>query len=190
MPFLTTSPRSTDRPAVRRSENSVVLTEAEIATPLGPMMVLAGPDRLRLLEFTDRRGLDGEIRRLRQRLGATIVPGRNDVTESIAGEVAAYFAGTLGEFRTPFALTGSPFQQAVWTELLRIPAGETRSYREVAEAVGGAHKVRAAAGAVGANQLAILIPCHRVIGSNGALTGYAGGLARKRWLLEHETGKK
>jgi len=166
--------------------HATTLTAEWIDTRLGPMVAMADSHALRLLEFTDRRGLENEVKRLRQRLRCAIVPGSNAATKQIAKEMTAYFAGKLRDFKTPFTMTGSPFQQEVWAELLRIPSGETRSYRDVAEAVGGAGKVRAVARAVGSNQLAILIPCHRVVGSDGSLTGYAGGLVRKEWLLRHE----
>jgi AraC family transcriptional regulator of adaptative response/methylated-DNA-[protein]-cysteine methyltransferase len=89
-------------------------------------------------------------------------------------------------FKTPLAPSGSPFQNAVWEALKTIPPGETWSYAQLARIVGRPKAVRAVGAANGCNQLAIVIPCHRVIGANGELVGYAGGVARKRWLLEHE----
>ena len=104
----------------------------------------------------------------------------------IGEELAAYFAGRALIFATPLALAGSPFQHAVWSELLAIPAGTTRSYAEIAAAVGRAAAVRAVGRANGDNRICIVVPCHRVIGADGTLTGYGGGLWRKQWLLEHE----
>lgn len=157
-----------------------------IDTPLGSMLALASDRGLALLEFTDRRGLEREIERLRAREGAAIVPGDHPVLQRIHRELASYFAGKLRTFETPLDLKGTDFQKEVWQALLRIPIGETRSYAQQAQAIGRPEAVRAVARANGANQIAIVVPCHRVIGSNGELTGYAGGLPRKRWLIEHE----
>jgi len=166
--------------------DQMVLSAEWIDTPLGPMVAMADDEALYLLEFTDRRGLEREVEKLRERLKAAIVPGRTAVIESIEAELEAYFAGRLKVFQTPVQLTGSDFQKSVWEGLRRIPYGETRSYGEQAEALNNPKAVRAVARGNGMNQLAILIPCHRVIGADGSLTGYAGGLARKQWLLEHE----
>lgn len=159
---------------------------AWIDTPLGPMLALADEHALVLLEFVDRRGLMREIERLRARTKRPIIPGTTSPIQQIESELAAYFAGQLAAFTTPVALIGSPFQQAVWQALTAIPSGETRTYTDIAHSVSRPDAVRAVAGANGANQLALIIPCHRVIGANGDLTGYGGGLARKRWLLNHE----
>jgi AraC family transcriptional regulator of adaptative response/methylated-DNA-[protein]-cysteine methyltransferase len=101
-----------------------------------------------------------------------------------------YFSGVNHEFITPLALLGSPFQVQVWEELIRIPKGETRSYAQLASAIGRPSAYRAVARANGANQIAIVIPCHRVINSSGELGGYGGGIKRKQWLLDHEGGVK
>ncbi len=162
------------------------LFAAWLDTPLGPMVAIADEQALYLLEFVDRRGLEREIERLRQRQKAGIAPGRTAPIEQIERELAAYFAGRSMTFETPLARAGSPFQNAVWDALLTIPPGETWSYAELARAVGNPKAVRAAGTANGCNQLAIVIPCHRVINANGQLGGYAGGLPRKQWLLEHE----
>ena len=162
------------------------LFAAWLDTPLGPMVAIADEQALHLLEFVDRRGLEREIERMRQRQKAGIAPGRTAPIAQIEAELTAYFAGRSMSFATPLARAGSPFQNAVWDALLRIPPGETSSYAELARAVGNPKAVRAAGTANGCNQLAIVIPCHRVINANGALGGYAGGLPRKQWLLEHE----
>lgn len=157
-----------------------------IDTPLGPMLAIAQANALVLLEFTDRRGLEREIERLRNRTNSAIVPGRVPVIDAIKHDLECYFKNSSHIFRTPIRLIGSPFQMSVWTELQRIEVGATRTYSQQAKAIGASKAVRAVASANGANQLAIIVPCHRVIGANGKLTGYAGGLARKKWLLEHE----
>jgi AraC family transcriptional regulator of adaptative response/methylated-DNA-[protein]-cysteine methyltransferase len=157
-----------------------------IDTPLGSMIAVFDETYLYLLEFTDRRGLECEIEKMRKSLKVAIVPGRSPVTQMIEDDLAAYFKGELKDFTTPFKVNGSDFQKSVWDELLTIPYGVTRSYAEQAQRIGNPKAVRAVARANGMNQLAILIPCHRVIGSDGKLTGYAGGLARKEWLLDLE----
>jgi methylated-DNA-[protein]-cysteine S-methyltransferase len=108
------------------------------------------------------------------------------VLAEAARQLRAFFAGELTTFDLPLAPAGTPFQRAVWDALRAIPFGETRSYRDVAVGLGAPSAVRAVGAANGKNPLAIVVPCHRVVGSSGALTGYAGGLARKRWLLAHE----
>ena len=113
--------------------------------------------------------------------------GRTDVTDQIQSELDRFFAGTGGRFETRLALHGSAFTRDVWRELLTIPPGETRSYSELARALGRPEAVRAVARANGANQLALVVPCHRVIGADGSLTGYGGGLWRKQRLIEIET---
>ena len=164
------------------------LYAAWIDTPLGPMTAVADERSLYLLEYVDRRGLEREIERLRLRLKAGIAPGRTAPIAQIEKELAAYFAGRSTAFKTPLVRFGSPFQNAVWDALLTIPPGETWSYAELARAVGRPRAVRAVGTANGANQFAIVIPCHRVINANGELGGYGGGIPRKRWLLDHERG--
>ncbi|WP_411348515.1 bifunctional transcriptional activator/DNA repair enzyme AdaA [Paenibacillus sp. WLX2291] len=164
-----------------------ILKAAWLDTPLGPMIAIADEQALVLLEFVDRRGLEREVERLRLRTGSAIIPGMNDVIELIEQELEQYFAGTSLHFSTPIRMIGSPFQQSVWQELMQIPVGETRSYQGIALQLGRPTASRAVARANGSNQLAIIIPCHRVITSSGELGGYAGGLTRKDWLLNHES---
>ncbi|MDP1836105.1 MAG: trifunctional transcriptional activator/DNA repair protein Ada/methylated-DNA--[protein]-cysteine S-methyltransferase [Chlamydiales bacterium] len=165
-----------------------VLKASWLDTPLGPMLAIADEQALYLLEFVDRRGLEREVERLRLKTKSAIIPGSTRPIESIKNELKLYFDGTLAEFKTPLALLGSPFQKQVWDLLQKIPPGETRSYSELAVTLGRPTAFRAVAQANGANQLAIIIPCHRVINANGNLCGYAGGLACKQWLLNHEKG--
>ncbi len=162
-------------------------------TPLGPMIGIASSTELRLLDFTDRRGLERAVERLRMLERAAVVPGSTPPLDSIALELDAYFAGRSFQFATRIKQSGSAFQQSVWQALRNIPPGEVRSYSQQAAAIDAPSAVRAVARANGANFLSIIIPCHRVIGANGDLTGYGGGLHRKRWLLQHEqelSGKK
>ncbi|MFN7095962.1 MAG: bifunctional transcriptional activator/DNA repair enzyme AdaA [Gammaproteobacteria bacterium] len=155
-------------------------------TRLGSMLAIADEDTLCLLEFVDRRGLEREIERLRNRLKAPIIPGRPEPIVSIEKELKLYFDGKLSDFKTPLSFIGTPFQKQVWEALQRIPCGETRSYADIAASIGRPTAHRAVANANGANQIAIVIPCHRVINSDGQLGGYGGGLHRKDWLLKLE----
>jgi AraC family transcriptional regulator of adaptative response/methylated-DNA-[protein]-cysteine methyltransferase len=157
-------------------------------TPLGPMIALAGKDALALLEFVDRRALETQIAVLRRRFGCTIVPGSADPLDQVADELARYFGGTLTTFTVPIDLRGTPFQEAVWRRLIRIPFGESLSYGRLADDIGRPGASRAVGRANGDNRLAIIVPCHRVVRSDGSLCGYGGGLWRKRWLLDHERG--
>ena len=155
-------------------------------TPLGPMVAVADEAYLHLLEFHDRRGLPAEMERLRRRTRSSIAPGRAPPIEQIKTELMAYFKGESGAFNTPLALGGTAFERQVWAKLQDIAPGQTRSYGDIALEINTIKAVRAVAKANGANQIAIVIPCHRCIGSDGSLTGYGGGLWRKQWLLRHE----
>lgn len=164
-----------------------ILKASWIDTRLGPMIAIADEAGIYLLEFVDRRGLEREVERLRIKTKAAIIPGVTDPIKSITLELESYFEGKIKEFNTPpLHLLGSPFQKLVWDELMRIPYGTTRSYMAQATSIDKNKAYRAVANANGANQLAITIPCHRIINSNGDLGGYGGGIARKQWLLEHE----
>ncbi|WP_300513510.1 methylated-DNA--[protein]-cysteine S-methyltransferase [Aliiroseovarius sp.] len=165
---------------------SAVLWADWIATPLGPMVAVADTHALHLLEFPERKALPRELDRLRNMCGGPIGFGRPAPIGQAARDLARYFDGTSPGFETRLAPRGTVFQQAVWAELRRIPAGQTRSYSELARALGRPSATRAVAAANGANPIAILIPCHRVLGADGALTGYGGGLWRKQRLIEIE----
>jgi AraC family transcriptional regulator of adaptative response/methylated-DNA-[protein]-cysteine methyltransferase len=146
---------------------------------------VAADDGVHLLEFAERRGLPRELERLRARRGVVCV-GDHPLLDLLGVELQRYFAGAVGDVDVLLAPQGTPFERAVWRELRAIPCGATRSYAAVAAAVGRPTAVRAVARANGANTVAIAVPCHRVIGADGALTGYGGKLWRKQWLLEHE----
>jgi AraC family transcriptional regulator of adaptative response/methylated-DNA-[protein]-cysteine methyltransferase len=157
-----------------------------IETILGSMLAISDEECLLLLEFVDRKGLENEIKKLRTRLNATILPEKVPVLVQIEEELNLYFEGQLTVFKSPIRYIGSDFQQKVWNELRRIPVGQTVSYKELAVNIGNSAACRAVARANGANQLSILVPCHRVINSTGELGGYGGGIARKEWLIHHE----
>ena len=159
-------------------------------TPLGPMLAAASNENVCQLEFADRRGLEKSYGEMRRRFALPVVPGENAVLQRLRQELQEYFSGARREFRTPFSLRGTDFQQRVWRELQRISFGRTASYEAVAKRIGSPSSVRAVARANATNQLYLLVPCHRVLAKNGALSGYGGGLWRKRLLLELErTGK-
>ncbi|MBL8965660.1 MAG: bifunctional transcriptional activator/DNA repair protein Ada [Spirochaetaceae bacterium] len=159
---------------------------AWIDTPLGPLVAAATDRGVCLLEFSDRRMLEAQARILSARIGLPALPGAHPHLERLRAELAGYFAGERSSFGVPVFAPGTPFQERVWAALRQIPPGETRSYAELARAVGDPAAVRAVARANGMNRVAILVPCHRVIGSDGGLGGYGGGLWRKRRLLEIE----
>lgn len=161
--------------------------QAQISTPLGHMIAIASENTLLLLEFADCKILDRKIKHLKQSAPLfTIIPGKPSPITCIEGELKAWFSGDITVFTTPLAIRGTPFQEEVWNALCTIPYGETRSYLQQATLIGREKSCRAVANSNAANKLAIVIPCHRIINTNGALGGYAGGVDRKRWLLDHE----
>ena len=160
-------------------------------TPLGDLVALFSPHGLCLLEFgIDTKGLSREWRDVERHAGAAATPGEDARTQALGAQIAAYFRGELTHFDVPLDLVGTPFQQQVWQALLKIPYGQTRSYGEQARSIGRPTATRAVAAANGSNKVSIIVPCHRVIGSNGSLTGYGGGLPRKTWLLALERGER
>lgn len=157
-----------------------------IDTPLGGMIAIADDEALHLLEFTDRKALPQGLRRLSAHVGGRIGLGRSPVTDRTEAQLAEFFAGQRPLFGLDLQLHGTDFQQRVWRGLRAIPAGQTRSYAELAREIGKPNATRAVANANANNRIAIVIPCHRVIGADGTLTGYAGGLWRKQRLIEIE----
>jgi AraC family transcriptional regulator of adaptative response/methylated-DNA-[protein]-cysteine methyltransferase len=162
------------------------LRVALIETPLGPMLAVVNERSVCQLEFADRRGLETSYAEMRRRFALPVVPGANQVLEQLRAELAEYFANQRMKFDVDVALLGTAFQQKVWRALRRIPFGATASYEDVARELGAPSATRAVAQANGANRLYLLVPCHRVIGKDGTLTGYGGGVWRKRLLLDLE----
>jgi AraC family transcriptional regulator of adaptative response/methylated-DNA-[protein]-cysteine methyltransferase len=160
-----------------------------VDTPLGPMVAIGDEEALYLLEFIDRIVLERRIESLRIQLDAAIERRKTGPVHSIQNELRLFFEGRLNHFQTPLKILGSDFQKSVWMELQKIPLGQTRSYLDLAKAIENPKAVRAVARANGANLLNLVIPCHRVIQSNGELGGYGGGVMRKKWLLLHEMEK-
>ena len=158
----------------------------KIETELGIMIAGAVDEGICLLEFSDRRMLNTEYKVLERYLQTTVEEGENKHFQTLLNQLKEYFEGTRKEFSLPLVIPGTDFQQAVWKELMKIPFGTTRSYQEQSEALGKPESIRAVANANGMNRISIVIPCHRIIGSDGKLTGYGGGLKRKKWLLDHE----
>ena len=163
-----------------------ILRADHIKTPLGDMIAVCDKRALHLLEFADRKALPAEMKRLRSAAKGSIGIGRFATHDQIAAELNAFFAKQNDQFATLLVLHGTPFTRDVWKILRTIPAGETRSYSAVAASMGAPQATRAIARANGANQIAIVIPCHRVIGADGSLTGYGGGLWRKQHLIDLE----
>jgi AraC family transcriptional regulator, regulatory protein of adaptative response / methylated-DNA-[protein]-cysteine methyltransferase len=168
------------------SKSTQIIEIKRIDTPLGPMLAAALNEGICLLEFTDRKMLETELKFLSAKLNASILPGENAHLATLEAQLAEYFAGQRKDFTVPLVTPGTGFQNRVWEALQEIPYGEVKSYKEQAVAIGQPASVRAVANANGMNRIAILIPCHRVIGSDGSLTGYGGGIWRKKALLELE----
>jgi len=163
-----------------------VIELKRIETPLGTMIACAVAEGVCLLEFSDRKMLETEFRLLSKAMNATIVQGNNQHFLVLERQLGEYFNGQRNSFDVPLVTPGSDFQNQVWTALRDIPYGETRTYQQQAEMIGRPDAVRAVANANGMNKISILIPCHRVIGTDGSLAGYGGSLWRKQWLLEME----
>ena len=163
-----------------------MITTTKIDTDLGIMIAGAVDEGFCLLEFSDRRMLNSEYKDLARHFKTTIQERENKHFNTLREQLKEYFEGCRKEFSVPLVTPGTTFQQAVWKELMNIPYGTTRSYHEQSVALGKPESIRAVANANGMNRVSIIIPCHRVIGSDGHLTGYGGGLKRKKWLIDHE----
>ncbi|TCS64867.1 DNA-O6-methylguanine--protein-cysteine S-methyltransferase /transcriptional regulator Ada [Varunaivibrio sulfuroxidans] len=157
-----------------------------IETPIGAMIAVSDKSTLHLLEFADRKGLPTELKKLRRLSKGGLGIGRYGPTNQIEAELAAYFRAESAKFDVPLAFHGSAFTRSVWEVLRQIPVGKICSYSDIAKAVGKPSATRGVARANGANQIALVIPCHRVVGADGSLTGYGGGLWRKQYLIELE----
>ena len=159
-----------------------------LTTPLGPMLAVASDRGLCLLEFVDRRSIETQVQAVRTRTGRPVLPARHPVLDQTRAELEAYHAGSLRRFTVPLDPQGTAFERASWDRLLQIPYAEVCSYSAMARDLGKPGAARAVGRANGANRIAIIIPCHRVIRADGSLCGYGGGIHRKRWLLDHERG--
>lgn len=168
------------------SKDKQIINITRLETPLGTMFACAVEQGICLLEFTDRKMLETEFKSLSKLLNATIIQGENKHFDLLNQQLNEYFEGTRKSFTVPLFTLGTEFQQSVWAALQNIPYGSTLSYKQQSIALEKPEAVRAVANANGMNRISIIIPCHRVIGEDGNLTGYGGGLWRKKWLLDLE----
>lgn len=159
---------------------------AWVESPLGPLLAGSTAEGICLLEFTEPQRLEKRFTTLRRQFCRPVGLGRHAYLDQLQRQLAEYFAGQRTMFDVPLNCSGTPFQQAVWRELLKVPYGTTCSYADIARAVGVPAAVRAVGAANGSNRVAIIIPCHRVINKDGKLGGYGGGLWRKQFLLDLE----
>jgi len=157
-----------------------------IDTPVGKMRIGATDEGICLFDFQYRKSIDSIMNRIETLSGDKFAEGEHPYFEILKQQIGEYFNGARKEFDLPLHLIGTPFQKSVWQGLLKIPYGETRSYKQQSIFLGNEKAIRAVASANGENGIAIIIPCHRVIGTNGSLVGYGGGLSRKKWLLDLE----
>lgn len=158
------------------AEHHLEHAEMWLDTPIGPMRAIADETHLLGLEFHDEEA----------KPRTSMAAAQNTPLIQIAAELKAYFAGESAEFRTPLRIEGNALERKVWDRLMQVPLGETCSYGDIARDTGGIESVRVVARYCGTNRLPVVIPCHRCIGSDGSLTGFGGGLWRKKWLLRHE----
>lgn len=170
----------------KNTGHRTIIDLKRIETPLGPMLACSCDEGICLLEFTDRKNIERQLVQLSKTMNAEIVQGENKHFRQLEEELNEYFDGKRTKFDVPVYITGTDFQKKVWQLLTEIPTGETRTYKQQSEFLGNPKAVRAVGTANGINKIAIIIPCHRVIGSDGELVGYAGGIWRKQKLLELE----
>lgn len=165
-----------------------IIDYIEFPTPIGTLCAGATDQGICLLDFTDKNRGEAECKDLCKKLSAVIQSGSNPYLDQVKTELSEYFSGDRRQFSVPLHTPGTDFQRSVWRVLQDIPYSETRSYKQQAAALNNPGAIRAVASANGRNRVSIIIPCHRVIGSDGQLVGYGGGLDRKKWLLDFEAG--
>ena len=170
----------------KNAKNQKIIDLKRIETPLGTMIACADENGISMLEFSERKSLNKELEEISKYFKANIIQGENPHFKTLEKELNDYFEGKIQKFTVPLSPVGTDFQKKVWEILRTIPYGTTRSYQQQADILGNPKAVRAVANANGLNKISIIIPCHRVIGSNGTLTGYGGGIWRKQKLLELE----
>ncbi len=170
-------------------EQNIIYT-TYIETPIGNLYAGAVDQGICLLEFADRTILKSQIKLIASFLKKDIREENNQHFDILRYQLEEYFRSNLEVFSIPMVITGTEFQKMVWNELLKIPYGSTRTYKQQAAAINKPQAIRAVANANGLNRISIIIPCHRIIGSDGNLTGYGGGLWRKKWLLDFEKNQK
>lgn len=170
----------------KNSQTQSIILIHRFTTPLGPMFVCATDQGICLLEFVEREILEKELEELQKLLSATIIAGENAHIQQVKREISEYFDGKRKTFEVTLHMPGTDFQRLVWQHLLTVPIGQKTTYQTIAQQIGKSKAVRAVGAANGRNRIAIIVPCHRVVGSDGKLRGYGGGIERKEWLLAHE----
>ncbi|NWJ49303.1 MAG: methylated-DNA--[protein]-cysteine S-methyltransferase [Bacteroidetes bacterium] len=170
------------------SQDGVTIFLTHVETPIGTMVACAVEQGLCLLEFAERPTLKKQFTAIKKLFNGQIIEGESIYFELLRQQLSEYFERTRKVFSIPLVTPGTDFQQLVWKELQNVPFGITRTYKQQSIALNNLEAIRAVASANGMNRIAIIIPCHRIIGNDGSLTGYAGGLWRKQWLLDFERG--
>lgn len=170
----------------QKSVRKNIILINRLTTPLGPMFIAATDHGICLLEFVDRRMLETEFKDLQRLLKAEIISGENVHILQVKKELKEYFDGNRKQFEVSIEAPGTNFQKSVWNSLQEIQYGTTSTYQQQAIKINNPKAIRAVANANGLNRISIIIPCHRVIGKNGKMTGYGGGIERKKWLINHE----
>ena len=170
----------------KQSKDKNIILINRLTTPLGPMFVCATDNGICLLEFVDRRMLETEFKDLQKLLNANIISGENEHIKQVKKEIKEYFEGNRKTFNVKLETPGTAFQNSVWNRLQEIEYGKTTTYQNQAEKINNPKAIRAVASANGYNRISIIVPCHRVIGKDGKMLGYGGGIERKKWLIEHE----
>jgi O-6-methylguanine DNA methyltransferase len=160
----------------------------QLVTPVGPLILGCTDKGVCIVEFYSLKKLEKNLIDMQKRRPIKVVLGESKLMKSLKKELESYFQKELKDFSLPLDLIGTDFQKKVWQILSQIPFGETISYSDQAKIYGAPKSLRAVASANGKNKISIILPCHRVIGKNGDLTGYAGGLDKKSWLLDFERG--
>lgn len=169
-----------------QSKEQNIINTLRFSSPIGSMIACATSDGICLLGFIGQKRMEDQLVAIQKELNAVILPGKNPHLIQVEQEMNEYFDGERKCFSVPLDILGTPFRKQVWDALLAIPYGKTVSYKDQAIAINNLKAIRAVASANGANKISIIIPCHRVIGSNGSLTGYGSGLHKKSWLLNFE----
>ncbi len=167
-----------------------MILRTTLTTPLGKMIACATEQGICLLEFDDKAIIKKSYLLLQKRFNQQIIDGKNCHLIQLEKELIEYFDGQRKQFDVKLDIVGTTFQKSVWQVLQTIEYGSTISYQAQSERLGNPKAIRAVASANGANLISIIVPCHRVIGKNGSLTGYAGGIDRKKWLIEFEQKNK
>lgn len=169
-----------------KTQTKEIIITTTFSTPIGEMFAAASKKGLVLLYFFTPYDIEANIDKLKKTLKADVIPGNSEIFDVLKTQLNEYFAKKRTTFEIPLQLVGTPFQIKAWKELLNIPYGKTISYKEQAIKIGNEKAFRAVANANGQNMIAILVPCHRVIASNGKLSGYTGGVEKKEFLLKLE----